>query len=409
MIELDKFESIGKLAELTKNQIQTLRELEDNLNVVKFVEMIKSGNYVYLVYQFCQGGTLEDLIRERGHLPEKEALGIFRQLINALRSLHEHHILHRDIKPNNIFFKSGHLKLADFGFCKKLRSADDFTQTSLGSPLYMAPQILNGDVYGSKADVWSCGIVLFQMLFGYCPYGHCNIKEMLQIYNSSGSGVMIPSDKFAISAVTEMMLRRMLEKDQFRRISWQDYLYEYEVTASGGVVKKEKDFQYDLMKLMKKNSSVLAKKRPAPLKFDWSKITERSSSVHSQELSPMLGRKESEVEGLDQMLQVKKKIKEIEGEHRKMVEITLLLESLLQSQKDYHYSNAVIYFLVHTLSVLVTRNLSKLEEYQKQKQQFLAVNQPQAKSLHKLQVVFNNEAKSLTTKTNSIKVSLMQC
>jgi serine/threonine-protein kinase ULK/ATG1 len=84
--------------------------------------------------------------------------------------------LHRDIKPNNIFFKSGHLKLADFGFCKKLRSSDDFTHTSLGSPLYMAPEIMNGDVYGSKADVWSCGIVLFEMLFGYCPYGHCNIK-----------------------------------------------------------------------------------------------------------------------------------------------------------------------------------------------------------------------------------------
>jgi serine/threonine-protein kinase ULK/ATG1 len=53
--------------------------------------------------------------------------------------LHQHCVLHRDVKPDNIFFKSGHLKLADFGFCKKLRSADDFTQTSLGSPLYMAP------------------------------------------------------------------------------------------------------------------------------------------------------------------------------------------------------------------------------------------------------------------------------
>ena len=113
--------------------------MEDNLNIVKFVEMIKSSNYVYLVYEFCEGGTLEDLLREKGPLEEKEALSIFRQLINAFHSLHESHILHRDIKPNNIFFKSGHLKLADFGFCKKLRSSDDFTQTSLGSPLYMAP------------------------------------------------------------------------------------------------------------------------------------------------------------------------------------------------------------------------------------------------------------------------------
>ena len=101
--------------------------------------MIKSNSYIYLVYEYCEGGTLEDTIRTRERLHEKEALAIFRQLINAVKSLHHHHIVHRDIKPNNIFFKSEHLKLADFGFCKKLRGPDDFTQTSLGSPLYMAP------------------------------------------------------------------------------------------------------------------------------------------------------------------------------------------------------------------------------------------------------------------------------
>ena len=63
------------------------------------------------------------------------------------------------------------------------------------------------------------------MLFGYCPYGHCNIKEMLEIYNGEKSGVPIPAEKFGVSAVVEMMLRRMLEKDQFRRISWEDFLY----------------------------------------------------------------------------------------------------------------------------------------------------------------------------------------
>jgi serine/threonine-protein kinase ULK/ATG1 len=101
--------------------------------------MIKTNRYIYLVYEYCEGGTLEDFIRSRGHLPEKEALRIFKQLINAFKSLNEYHILHRDVKPNNIFFKSGHLKLADFGFCKKLKNFDDLTQTSLGSPLYMAP------------------------------------------------------------------------------------------------------------------------------------------------------------------------------------------------------------------------------------------------------------------------------
>ena len=118
--------------------------LEDNINIVKFVEIIKTNSYIYLVYEYCEEGTLEDFLRNKGALPEKEAMLIFRQLTNAMKSLHDSHVLHRDIKPNNIFFKAGHLKLADFGFCKRLRNSDDFTQPSLGSPLYMAPEISNG-------------------------------------------------------------------------------------------------------------------------------------------------------------------------------------------------------------------------------------------------------------------------
>ena len=63
MIPLDLFNTTAKLVELTRNEIETLRGLEENLNIVKFVEMIKSSNYVYLVYEFCEGGTLEDLLR----------------------------------------------------------------------------------------------------------------------------------------------------------------------------------------------------------------------------------------------------------------------------------------------------------------------------------------------------------
>lgn len=80
------------------------------------------------------------------------------------------------------------------------------------------------------------------MLFGYCPYSHCNIKELIDVYNTERGGVEIPSEKYPISAVTEMMLRRMLEKDQFRRISWEDFLYEYDITPQGTINKKEKDF-----------------------------------------------------------------------------------------------------------------------------------------------------------------------
>ena len=147
-----------------------------------------------------------------------------------MKGLYEHHIIHRDIKPENILIKNGVLKLGDFGFCKRL-SSNELTQTSLGSPLYMAPEVLNNDVYSTKADIWSCGIVLYQIFFGECPYGTCNIQDLLRTYNidktQHNMHIEIPKSRH-LSPIIEIMMNRMLCKDQFKRISWDEFLYEYE-------------------------------------------------------------------------------------------------------------------------------------------------------------------------------------
>lgn len=84
--------------------------------------MLKTANNTYLVYEFCNGGTVEDMITKRHHLSEVESLKIFKQVVNAFRSIYKENILHRDLKPSNILFHDGVVKVADFGFCKKMAS-----------------------------------------------------------------------------------------------------------------------------------------------------------------------------------------------------------------------------------------------------------------------------------------------
>lgn len=141
--------------------------------------MLRTSNNVYLVYEFCNGGTLEDQIKKKKHLSEQESIVVFKQILNAFKTLFLENILHRDLKPSNILLDNGVIKVADFGFCKTLLNAQDLTQTMVGSPIYMAPEILKGCIYNMKADIWSMGVVLFEMLFGYCPYEDKTIASLI--------------------------------------------------------------------------------------------------------------------------------------------------------------------------------------------------------------------------------------
>ena len=95
----------------------------------------------------------------------------------------------------------GDIKVADFGFCKALCSRDEMTKTMVGSPIYMAPEILKGQKYTIKADIWSMGVCLFEMLFGYCPFEARNIAELINSIHSKP--LKIPKNINLISSKTE--------------------------------------------------------------------------------------------------------------------------------------------------------------------------------------------------------------
>ena len=221
VIPLNKFSEVPKLEEFTTNEIKILGRI-DNPNVIKFIEMLKTANNMYLVYEFCEGGTLENILSVRDHLPEKEALKIFQHLLNACRALYKENIMHRDIKPSNILIHKGVIKLADFGFCKRLHSANELTLSMVGSPIYMAPEILRGYPYNVKADIWSMGVLLYELLFGMCPYEDKTLAGLISQFDTKQ--LNIPRDINDISPNTETLLKKLLTIDPKQRITWDDLM-----------------------------------------------------------------------------------------------------------------------------------------------------------------------------------------
>lgn len=225
-IPIEKFKKIRKLAEFTQNEINVLEKIK-HPNIVRYVEKLVTVNNTYMVYEYCSGGTLESRIYNNGHLSEDAALRYFSEILSALVLLDKLRVLHRDIKPSNIMLHSDKIKLGDFGFCKPMNNYD-FSQTMVGSPIYMAPEILKSQSYTSKVDVWSLGVVLFEMLFGRCPYEEKTIPKLIALFETQG--LKIPREINQISQNTETLLRKFLVIDPIKRTTFaeaQNFLSSY--------------------------------------------------------------------------------------------------------------------------------------------------------------------------------------
>ena len=237
---LQKFLSTPKLKEMILNEIKALSEL-NSTNIIHYYKMLKTANNIYLIYEYCDSHTLEDYIITKKFLSEKEALQLLKQLSYALKELLLKNIIHRDIKPSNILLtSSGLLKLADFGLCKFLDPSQEQMEKLetilnnaiqektliVGSPIYMAPELLKGQPLNKKIDLYSMGIVLYEMLFGVCPFEDSNVENL--IIKIERNILSFPLEKNQISLKTQNLLREMLKPDPHQRIEWEKFFNFFE-------------------------------------------------------------------------------------------------------------------------------------------------------------------------------------
>ncbi|XP_077238279.1 CBL-interacting protein kinase 21 [Tasmannia lanceolata] len=168
----------NKLMDQVKREISTMKLLH-HPNIVRIYEVIATRTKIYLVMEYVSGGQLSDKMSYLKKLSEGEARKYFQQLIDAVDYCHGRGVYHRDLKPENLLLDSkGNLKVSDFGL-SILRKPGDLLSTACGSPSYVAPEVIaNKNYEGSAADVWSCGVILFELLAGYLPFEDRNLMNL---------------------------------------------------------------------------------------------------------------------------------------------------------------------------------------------------------------------------------------
>lgn len=141
-------------------------------NIVSIYDVGEEGNILYIVMEYIDGTTLKQYIQKNGPLSNEESVNIMIQLTSALAHAHENHIVHRDIKPQNILIdENGVVKITDFGIAVALTSTT-ITQTNsfLGSVHYLSPEQARGGMATKKSDIYSLGIVMFELITGRLPF-----------------------------------------------------------------------------------------------------------------------------------------------------------------------------------------------------------------------------------------------
>ncbi|OVA16313.1 Protein kinase domain [Macleaya cordata] len=168
----------NKLMYQIEREISAMRLLH-HPNIVRIYEVIATKTKIYIVMEYISGGQLSNKLDYLEKLSEGEARKYFQQLIDAVDYCHSRGVYHRDLKPENLLLDSkGNLKVTDFGL-SVFHKHGDLLSTACGSPSYVAPEVIAHKNYdGSAADVWSCGVILFELLAGYLPFEDRNLMNL---------------------------------------------------------------------------------------------------------------------------------------------------------------------------------------------------------------------------------------
>ncbi|GLT66726.1 hypothetical protein SLA2020_390780 [Shorea laevis] len=197
-----------------RQEIEILRKLKHE-NIIEMLDSFETPQEFCVVTEFAQGELFE-IIEDDKCLPEEQVQAIAKQLVRALHYLHSNCIIHRDMKPQNILIGAGCVvKLCDFGFARAMSTNTVVLRSIKGTPLYMAPELVREQPYNHTADLWSLGVILYELFVGQPPFYTNSVYALIR--HIVKDPVKYPDD---MSPTFKSFLKGLLNKDPQNRLTW---------------------------------------------------------------------------------------------------------------------------------------------------------------------------------------------
>ena len=212
--------SYGKL-DIIYNEINIHSKL-DHENIIKLHNVHEDNDNINIIMEYAENGNLYELIsKEKTGLNESKAFDYFIQVVNAVYYLHNNNIIHRDIKPENILIGANDkIKLCDFGWAKELTLEN--RSTFCGTVEYMAPEIVGSENYDYSVDIWSLGILLYELLYGHSPFKANNTKNV--ILNIKTHELTYDDKNKVVSKSCKDLIQKLLDSNPQKRLKIKDIL-----------------------------------------------------------------------------------------------------------------------------------------------------------------------------------------
>jgi eukaryotic-like serine/threonine-protein kinase len=186
-------------------------------SIVIIHDVGEDGDLTYMAMEFLEGEDLENFITRRNLLPFRKVLDVVAKIAEALDYAHRANVVHRDIKPANVMLlKNGNIKVTDFGIAKAISSSRTKTGVILGTPNYMSPEQIMGQKIDSRSDIFSLGVLFFQLITGELPFHGDNLSGLLYQITQ----IKHPSPRSynpRIPKICEQILDKALAKDPIKR------------------------------------------------------------------------------------------------------------------------------------------------------------------------------------------------